>query len=166
MAENTFLQIPIISNFILPFLLVWTILFAVLEKTKLFGDGKKQLDAIISAVAGLIFVGAIYPKLVVANLVLYLAVALVAVFVVLLIWGFIFGDIKEGKAVNRLKLILGIVASLSFIGAIIWATGWHTAIFDFFKSSSSFNQTLWTNVLFIVVIAGALALVLISKEKK
>ena len=93
MAE-TFLQIPIVSNFILPFLLAFFVLFATLEKTKLLGDGKKQLNALISAIVGLIFVGAVYPKMVVSNLILYLAVAVVAIFVILLIWGFIFGDIK------------------------------------------------------------------------
>ncbi|MEK6913605.1 MAG: hypothetical protein AABW47_02950 [Nanoarchaeota archaeon] len=165
MAE-TFLQIPIISNFILPFLLVFTISFAILEKTKLFGDSKKQLNAIVSAVASLIFVGAVYPKMVVGNLILYFTVAIVAIFVILLIWGFIFGDYsKEGKAPNRLKLILGIFASISFVGAVVWATGWYKDLGDFFGSNIELNQTIWTNALFIIVIAIALALILGQKAK-
>jgi hypothetical protein len=164
MAE-TFLQIPIISNFVLPFLLVFTISFAILEKTKLFGDGKKQLDAIVSAVASLIFVSAVYPKMVVGNLILYLSVAIVAIFVILLIWGFIFGDyLKEGKAPNRLKLILGILASISFVGAVVWATGWYKDLGDFFGSNIELNQTIWTNALFIIVIALALALIIKNQK--
>jgi hypothetical protein len=166
MASETFLQLPIISDFILPFLLVFTVLFAILEKTKLFGDGKKQLDAIVSAVAGLIFVGAVYPKLVVANLILYLAVAVVAIFVILLIWGFVFGDVKEGKASGRFKLMLGIIAVISFFGAVLWATGWYQPIFDFFASHSALNQTIWTNALFIIIIAVVLVLILKAEGKK
>jgi hypothetical protein len=166
MAEMMFLQIPFISNFLLPFILVFFIAFAILEKTKLFGDGKKMIHAWISVAIALIFVGAVYPKMVVGNLVLYLAVALVAIFIVILIWGFIFGDVKEGKANGRFKLILGIAAVLSFVGALFWATGWYKDLTDFFGSRSGLNQTILANGLFILVIAAALALVLKSEGKK
>lgn len=166
MAEDLFLKLPFISNFLLPFILVFFVAFAILEKTKLFGDGKKMIDAWVSVAVGLLFAGAVYPKMVVGNLILYLAVALIAIFIILLIWGFIFGDyLKEGKAPNRLKLILGIIAAVSFVGAIIWATGWYKDLFDFFSSNKSLNQTIITNVVFVLIIAAVLALVL-AKEKK
>ena len=68
---ETIFQHFIFQEFILPFLLVFTIVFAVLEKTKLLGDGKKQLDAIVAFVVGLIFVTAVFPKAVLGNLILY-----------------------------------------------------------------------------------------------
>mgnify|MGYP001597721620 CR=1 FL=1 len=118
MVEETFLQHWIFSKFLLPFLLVFFIVFAILEKTKLFGDGKKQLNALTSFVIGLIFVSAVYPKLVVENMILFLTVTLVCVFVVLLLWGFIFGD-KEGFKLEKwMKWTLGIVVGAAFIGGV------------------------------------------------
>jgi len=164
MATTIFLQNDIFTKFLFPFLLVFFIVFAILERTKLFGEGKKQLNALTAFVIGLIFVTAIYPVLVVNNLILFMTVALVAIFVILLIWGFIFGD-EKGFALNKtLKWILGILAGLAFLIAIFWATGWYTSVISFF-SDSSFNQTIITDVTFVLVIAIALALV-IRKEKK
>ena len=57
---ETILQAEIFTRFILPFFLVFFVLFAILEKTKLFGEGKKQVNAMISFVAGLIFVSVLY----------------------------------------------------------------------------------------------------------
>ena len=71
MAAETILQSTIVSKFILPFLLVFFIVFAILEKTKLLGDGQKQLNALLAFVIGLIFTGAVFPKEVVGNLVLF-----------------------------------------------------------------------------------------------
>lgn len=140
---------------------MFLIVFAILERTKLFGEGKKQIDALTAFVIGLIFVTAIYPKLVVTNLILFLTVALVAIFVILLIWGFIFGDSKT-KLEKGLVVGLGIIATIVFIGAVIWATG----LYQSFGSvlSGSLGSTIVTNVVFLIVIGIALALVLIPKK--
>lgn len=160
MAEETFLQHWIFTKFALPFLLVFFIVFAVLEKTKILGEERKQLNALLSFIIALIFVGAIYPKIVVANLILFLTVALVVIFVVLLLWGFVFGDIKEGfKPDKWMKLVLGILIGVAVLLAVFWATGIEWSVFDFlFKQS--WSSALWINVLFVVVIAAALALIL------
>lgn len=157
------MQNPIVSKFILPFLLVFFIIFAILEKTKLFGEGKKQLNALTAFVIGLIFVGAVSPKLIIENMILFLTVAIVIVFVILLLWGFVFGDLKEGFKLEKwMKWGLGIIIFIAVVIAIIWATGWNVYLKNFFSRQSQ----IWTNVIFIVVIAIALALILLSKEKK
>ena len=94
MVQETIFQHWIVTKFLLPFVLVWGLMYAILEKTKILGEGK-QLNGIVSAVVGLIFVGAIYPKLVVENMILFLVVALVILFVILMIWGFV-GGTKDG----------------------------------------------------------------------
>ena len=165
MPEETILQSPVLTRFILPFLLVFFIIFAILEKTKLFGEGKKQLNALISFVIGLIFVSVLYPTEVVSNLVLFLTVALVAIFVILLLWGFIFGDIKEGfKPEGWMKIGLAIVAGIAFIIAIIWATGLFGKLGGFLFQQT-WSKSFWTNLSFIVVIAISLALILSQKGK-
>jgi len=163
MAEETttFLQHPIFSEYLLPFLLVFFIVFAILEKTKLFGEGKKQLNALTSFIIGLIFVGAVVPKLVVGKMILFLAVTMVIIFVILLLWGFIFGD-KEGFKLEKwMKWALGIIVGIAFIWAILWATGWNATV----GSVLAGQNRIWTNVAFVVVIAIALALVLIGKKE-
>ena len=164
MAEETFLQHWIFTKFALPFLLVFFIVFAVLDRTKIFGEEKKQLNALVSFIIALIFVGAIYPKIVVANLILFLTVALVVVFVILLLWGFVFGDIKEGfKPDKWMKLVLGVLITVAVLIAVFWATGIEWSVFDFlFKQS--WSSDLWINVFFVVVIAAALALILKSTK--
>jgi membrane protease YdiL (CAAX protease family) len=160
MADGeTFLQNPIFSQYIFPFLLVFFIIFAVLERTKLFGEGKKQINALTSFVIGLIFVTAIFPKIIVGNLVLFLTVAIVCVFVILLIWGFIFGDKDKFELNNKLKWTLGITAGLAFVVAVVFATGFNVYLESLFANQTS-GGTLVTNIIFIVVIAVALALVM------
>jgi hypothetical protein len=50
MAGETIFQNFIIKDFILPFVFMFVLVFAILEKTKILGDGKKQLDAIVAGV--------------------------------------------------------------------------------------------------------------------
>ncbi len=160
MAVETILQSEILTKFVYPFLLIFFIVFAVLEKTKVLGDEQKQLNALVAFVIGLIFVGAVFPKLVVANMVLFLTVALIVMFVVLLLWGFVAGDIKEGFTVPpKLKVFLMVIIGISVVVAVFWAMGVGGGFFDFLFGSS-WSNAFWTNFLFVAVIAAALALVL------
>jgi len=164
MVEETFLQHWIFTRFALPFLLVFFIIFAVLEKTKIFGEEKKQLNALISFVIGLIFVSVVYPTLVVSNLILFLSVAIVVVFVALILWGFVMGGEAKLPASKSLKIILGVVIVISVVFAVLWATGVHTTVINLLFSQS-WSKNFWVNALFIAVIAIALALI-IGKQKK
>lgn len=160
MASHLFLQNVIFTKFALPFLLIFFIVFAILEKTKVFGEDKKQINALIAFVIGLIFVSVAYPKEVVGNLILFLTVALVVVFVILMLWGFATGGELKIES-SGLKVGIGIVVLIAVVLAVLWATGIQGGVFDllFYQSWSG---TFWTNVIFVVAIAGALALVLRS----
>ena len=167
MVEETIFQHWIFTRFALPFLLVFFIVFAILEKTKLLGDDKKQLNALLAFVVGLVFVGAVYPTEVVGNLILFLTVALVVVFIVLLLWGFVFGSFKKDEGFTPekwMKWVLGIVIGIAVVVAVLWATGiGMEEINDFFNnlfSGQDWSSTFWINVAFIVVVAIALALIL------
>ena len=159
--ETTFLQNWIFTDYLFPFLLIFFIIFAILERTRLFGEGKKQLNALTAFVIGLIFVGAGVPKLIVGNMILFLTVAIVIVFVILLLWGFIFGD-KEGFKLEKwMKWGLGFVVTAGAIVAVLFATGLDNQIGSFISKQSQ----IWTNIAFVIVIAIALALVLIGKKE-
>lgn len=161
MVEETILQHWIFTRFALPFLLVFFIVFAVLEKTNLFGKEKKQLNALVAFIIGMIFVSVIYPTLVVNNLILFLTISMVVVFVGMLLWGFLTGG--EPKISGpKIKIAAGIILVIVIIGAVLWATGFYKDLLDtFFKQE--WSNTFWTNFAFIVVAAIALALVIGKK---
>ena len=74
-VQETILQHWILTKFAYPFLLMFFVVFAILEKTKVFGEGKKQLNAGVAFIVSLIFVSAVFPKIVVGNLILFLTVS-------------------------------------------------------------------------------------------
>ena len=167
MAE-TILQHWVFTQFILPFLLIFFIVFGVLRKSKLFGEKSEQLSAGIAFVVGLIFVGAIFPKIVVGNLILFLTVALVTMFVGLLLWGFVAGEgLKFAEAPPQLRYFVGIVIAIAVVAGLLWAIGVQgtlfTGLYDFlFKSG--WSKDFWTNASFIAVVIIAMAFVLGKKS--
>ena len=152
---ETILQHPILTRFAFPFLLVFFVLFALLEKTKVLGD-KKQINALISFVVSLIFVNVAFPVEVVSNMVLFLTVAMVTTFVGLILWGFIGGKAQiENKSI---KMFAGLIIVIAIIVAILWATGFYPFVEWLFKQE--WSKSFWTNLIFIVVLVVAVALVL------
>lgn len=170
MAQETLLQHWIFTQFALPFLLVFFIVFGVLEKSKLFGSDKKQLNAGIAFIVGAIFVALVEFTLVIQNLVLFLTVALVVMFVGLLLWGFVAGDkgLEFGEMPPGLKWVIGIAVVIVTVAGLLWALGTSFGFFEVifgFLFQSDWSQTLWTNVAFIAVIIIAIVLVLRSQGK-
>ena len=159
----TILQADILTKFVYPFLLIFFIIFAVLEKTKVIGDNKSQLNALISFIIGLIFVSAAFPREVLGNLILFLTLAIVIMFVTLVLWGFAAGA-PELKLSKGLKTFLMILVAIAVIIAVFWAMGIGSSFFNFLFSSG-WSSPFWTNALFVIVIAAALAFVLKSPVK-
>ena len=164
MVENIITSSWVFTQFILPFLLIWVIVFAILQKTKLLGENK-QVDSIVAIVIAFIFVAALQPKEIVSNLILFLTVALVVVFVGLLLWGFVSGkEMKENiLGPTWAKWVFGIVVVVAVIIALLWASGIQNNVVDFFFRQS-WSQTFWVNAIFVIVIAAALALVLRNQK--
>jgi len=57
-ATLSLFEHPFFVNVLLPFLLIFTVVYAILEKTNILGEGKKSADIIVSLIIGFIFVGA------------------------------------------------------------------------------------------------------------
>jgi len=158
MATNI-LQNEALTDFVYPFLLVFFIVFAILQKTKLLGGERKQIDAFVAFVVGLIFVAAVNPKLIVTDLILFLAVAMVIVFVVLLVWGFLTGGEANFKEPKGVKWVIGILVVIAVTVYLFVSTGTGDDVYQWlFKSS--WSNDVWTNAIFIVIIAAALAIVI------
>ena len=159
------LQADVATNFIYPLMLIFFITYAILEKTNMFGEGKQQLNAAVALITGLLFVGLIFPIIIVENLVMYMSVGLIVVFVGLMLWGFLSGTdkgITTEKGIHKMFAFLIIGAT---IFAVLWATGYGGAIVDalsnFFSTlfGSDWSSAFWTNVVTIAIIFVAICVV-------
>lgn len=154
----------IFSDYILPFVLVFTLIFAILEKTQLLGEGKRQVNAIIGLVVGLILITFPFANNIIVQLMPFLAVSAVILFVFMLLYGFIMGK-KEGDVLHKgVKIALGIILGLAVITAVLWAAGVWNTVYDFMFNRGDSGQ-IWINILLIGVIAGAVIAVVSSKDK-
>ena len=172
-STQIFLQYPIFTRFLLPFFLVFFVIFAVLERTKLLGkENSKQINALVSFIIGLIFVTFLSPTLVLSNLVLFLSISIVIVLIVLMIWGFLSGD-HEMKILTEkpgIRIFMFIVVIIIIIFGVLWAFGTGPGPVGTNILSALFGQpwseTVWTNIVFVILIAAALAFVVLSGRKK
>lgn len=163
MTETIFSS-PIFIDLVLPFLLVFTLVFAVLDKTKLLGEGKRQINAIVSLVTGLILIAFPFARNIIVKLIPFLAVSLVILFVFMLIYGFISGK-KEGDVLNTgVKIALGIIFGLAVMVAVLWVTGFWDDIY-YLVVESEYAGKILLNILMLAVIGGAIAIVVSSGGK-
>jgi peptidoglycan/LPS O-acetylase OafA/YrhL len=143
---------------VLVFVLVFTIVFAILQKSKILGDGKKQIDALVALSISLLAIGAGYAMNLITKLAPFLSVSLVIILVFLIITAFFFKaefDIGHG-----LRIAFGIVAFIAVVIAVLYITDSFGTIADFFTSSKS----IVGNLLLLVVVVVAIWLALRKDE--
>lgn len=144
MVQTVFMD-PFVINVILPFLLIFVVVFAILRKTKVLGENKFA-DLIVALVIGFLFVGV--PQVVGVTLKL---IPIISVFIVIILcYYLIFGFLNIHTAPGIL-IGLGIAFGIAFIGAILWATG----VLDKIAP----NETVIGTVIMVVVLGAAVALV-------
>ena len=162
MAEPIFIS-GYFLDYILPFVLVFTLIFAILTKTKLLGEDKKQINAIIGLVVGLILIAFPFARNIVVQLMPFLAVSAVILLVFMLLYGFIWG--KSEDVLNKgMKIVLSIIFGLGLITAILFITGWWDPVYDFIFNRE--KGQVWINALLIAVLAGAVIAVLKGESKE
>ena len=151
---------PFFLDYILPFVLVFTLIFAVLQKTKVLGDGKKQIDAIIGLIVGIILIAFPFARNIVVNLMPFLAVSVAILLVFMLLYGFVYGKEEMQKG---LKITLLIIGSLALITVLLIITGAWDYLNDMMFNNPDGGQ-IWINILLIVVMAGAVIAVVSGKD--
>jgi hypothetical protein len=157
MVETIFTH-PVFIETILPFLLVFTLVFAILQKTKILGDGKKQIDAIVAFVIGLLFVAFGTATDIVVRMIPVLGIALVVILVFMLLWGSLFKP-NEFEMNNGLKIAFGILIGLVVMAAVLILTGGLDYVTDFIYGDTS---GIMFNGLLILIIIGAIAVVVMG----
>lgn len=164
-GTGTILASPFFVDIVLPFILVFVVVFAILQKSKILGDGKKQIDAIVSLVIALIVISFGYATGIIISLMPFLAVSAVIILVFLILYSMIFkeGDFQVNKG---LKIAFGILIGLALIIAVMIATGaWEYVKESWFYGGAD-SSAIFTNVIFVVVIIIALVVVLIPVKGK
>ena len=153
---------PFFTEMLLPFLLVFVVVFAILQKSKILGDGKAQIDAIVALVIGLILIGVPQPRNIIVGLMPWMAVGVAVILVFLILYGFVAGDLSS--APDWMKITFGILAGLFTIGIVLYISGVGANILDWFSRSGS--SDIWVNVVMILLIIGAMAVAIVSGKKK
>lgn len=156
-----------LTDVLLPFLLVFTLLYAVLQKTKILGDEKKNINMMIALVIALLVViphvTNSYPPdadiVVIMNTALpQVSLLIVAIIMLIVILG-IFGP--EGRWIggspSGVAALVGIIGIVWIFGASIgWLGGWDWFITTFGEE---------TVTLVIVILAFAVIVYAVTRER-
>jgi hypothetical protein len=145
------------SQGILPFLLVFVLIFAILQKSKILGDGKAQIDSLVSLAIALILIATPVPRQIIVDFMPWLAVAAVVILVFLILYGFVAGDLT--KVPQWMKVVFGILIGLFTIGLVVVVTG----LWPIFKGwLDGGGNEFWGGVIMLIIIAGAIAVAVTS----
>lgn len=147
-----------VYDVILPFLLVFTIIFAILEKTKIFGvekDGltKKNINAMVAFVIAFLVIAS--TKLVaVINEVMANVVLLVILGVCFLLLVGVFFTGEKEFSLKEMPVYMQIFTAIMFLGIIVIflnALGWLQFIFNLFEN---INADWAATLIFLIIIIG------------
>ena len=161
----TILTSPFFVNYILPFVLVFTVVFAILQKSKILGDGKKQIDSLVALVIGLIVISFRNAVGIINSLLPFFAVAMVIILVFLLLMAMVFSDLAKGLEIDKkVKWTITILAGISVIVASLVITGaWDYMAQRWFSEGGDTDNV--TSVVFIIIIIAAVAFALVGKKE-
>jgi hypothetical protein len=152
---------PFFTGMLLPFLLVFVVVFAILQKSKILGDKKQQIDAMVALAVGLILIGVPGPRDIVVGLMPWMSVGVAILLVFFILYGFIAGDLSEGKIPGGLKVGLGILAGLFTLGVVLVVTGWGEWLWDW---AYDLGGDIWMSVIMIIIILGVVAVAVFGNK--
>lgn len=155
---NTWNEIGVFS-YVIPFLLIFAVVFAILQKTKILGDGNNGILAIISVAVGLLSLQFDFVSVFYADIFPKFGIGL-SIFLVLIIFlGFFMPDrdVTKGLAGGWIGYVVG-------IGVVLWAlSSWDQ--FGSFGFGAWFEEYFWSLIILGAVI-GIIAKVAGGNGKK
>jgi hypothetical protein len=151
---------PFFTEMLLPFLLVFVVIFAILQKSKVLGEGKAQIDSLVAMVIGLLLIGVKQPREIIVNIMPWLAVGVAVILVFLILYGFVAGDLT--KAPDWMKITFGILAGLFTLGVVVYVTGFYKVAQGWLSGGTN---TFWSNSIMIALVIGAMAVAVITGSK-
>ena len=163
-----------IYDVVLPFLLVFAIIFAILEKTKVFGIEKigdvtttrKQINAIVAFVIGFFVIASSQLVEIVTKVSSHVVVLLLlSVFFLLLVGSFMKeGEVELKDGWNRVFMVIMFVGILViFANAIPYKdTNWLSFIMGFI--AHNYNSTFAGTIILLIIVIGTIYFIV--KEPK
>jgi hypothetical protein len=153
---------PFFLEAVLPFLLVFVIMFAILQKSKILGEGKSQIDALVSLAIALILIGAPGPRGIIVGLMPWLAVGVSVILVFLILYGFVVGDLSGTNVKPWMKVTFGILAGLFTIGVVAYVTGLWRWVSGAIRGATGSSYVM--EIVMIAIIGAAIAVVLAGSK--
>ena len=111
---NYFQQIGVFE-YVLPFLLVFSLVFAVLEKTQILGKEKTNINVVVSIILGLLLIAQTQIVSIINTFIPKMSLFIIVVLMFFLVTG-IFGETTKGW--TGLPLVIAVIVTIL---AVIWA---------------------------------------------
>lgn len=153
---------PFFVEMLLPFLLVFVVTFAILQKSKILGDNAAQMNAIVALVLGLILIGVPAPRNFIVGVLPWMAVGVAVILVFLILYGFVAGDLSGLGGNKWVKILMAILAGIFTVGIVLYISGWGKDILDWLGGTGS---EMWMNILMVALVLGAVAVAVFSGKK-
>jgi len=162
MAE-TILSSPLIAEAVLPFILVFTVVFAILQKSQILGKDKKQIDAMVGLVVGLITITFARAVGIINQLLPFLAVAVIMILIFMILIALVHeGGEKKFVWDEQIKKVVVVLAFIAVaIAGLIFTGAWDYLSYKFSEPGSN----LVTNIVFIAIIVGGFLIVYFGDKK-
>ncbi len=159
LEQISLLGSPFLTNIVLPFVLVFTVVFAILEKTELLGKARKDINAIVSLVIALLATGVPAAIGVLQNLIPVIAILIVILFGWFLVFGFVGTQMEDKKLwTSTLQRLFSIVLGVILLGIVTWAVG----VFDYVTVDPATAARVGQFVLLLGAIIAVVAIVVAS----
>ena len=155
---DTLLTSDFAVRIIYPFLLVFTLIYAILQKSKILGEEKSQIDALAALSIALIVVAFSWSTDIIINLMPFLAVSLVILLVFMILFGFVASGENGLVLPKGLQYGIGALVVLALTIAVLVATGqWDFVYYNLFVD---YQGNSWlSNLILLAVVGGAIVAV-------
>jgi hypothetical protein len=141
----------LVVYYVLPFILIFVLVFAILQKSKLFGDGKNQIDALLAFVIAGLFVAVPGPHVeMTISMLPVLAIALVTILIFFLIYGFFNGDMSTVDSWMKYGSL--VIAILFVVGVLYYLTPARGLLDSFLVESGE----IFFSIIILIVVAIAI----------
>jgi small-conductance mechanosensitive channel len=143
-----------IYDVVLPFLLIFTLVFAMLEKTEVLGSknpARKNLSAMVAFVSAFLVVASAQLVATINRTIAMTMVVLVMIILMMLVWGS-FQKSGEAEAPSFYKNVLMVVTFLSVALILLWNLGWLQTIYAY--TSGNLTGPVVGSVLLLIIVVG------------
>ncbi|MDP3992592.1 MAG: hypothetical protein U1B79_01195 [Candidatus Pacearchaeota archaeon] len=141
-----------VFSYVLPFLLIFAVVFGILSRTKMFGEANKGLNAVVSVVIGLLALQFEFVPFFFSDIFPRLGIGLSVILVLMILVGMFLPE-KNTSAVNYLLLGVAVIIFIVIITKSFGDLGFGTSNIGYFIYS---NLPTITIIIIVMVAIGAI----------